>query len=88
MDTKRKLAFYATALIGTAIGTAAGLLLAPKTGEDTRKKLKRMAGELGEQFPSGHELRTRGRQLLAKAPELMGRRRERPVIQMYSEKED
>lgn len=88
MDTKRKMAFYATALIGTALGTAAGLLLAPKSGEDTRKTIKRMAGELGEQFPSAHELRTRGRQMLSRAPELMSRRKERPTIQLYTEKED
>jgi hypothetical protein len=90
VSANRHLKFYATALIGTAIGTAAGLLLAPKTGEDTRKTLRRMAGELSEQFPSMHELRLRGRQVLAGAPGLLAarRRRNNAVIQLYREKEE
>lgn len=90
MSAKRNLSFYATALIGTALGTAAGLLLAPKSGEDTRKKLKRMAGEISEQFPSMEELRLRGRQVLKNAPDLIASRRKRPsnIIQLYREKED
>lgn len=88
MSAKRNLAFYATALIGTALGTAAGILLAPKSGEATRKDIKRMAGELSEQFPSVQDLKLKGRQALKKAPTLLSRtKRPNNVIQLYREKE-
>lgn len=88
MSSKNTLAFYATALIGTALGTAAGILLAPKSGEATRKDIKRMAGELSEQFPSVQDLKLKGRQALKNAPNLLARtKRPSNVIQLYREKE-
>lgn len=47
----RNLKFVASALIGTAVGTVVGLLVAPSTGADNRQALKRAAGELGAQLP-------------------------------------
>lgn len=90
MNAKRSLSFYATALLGTALGTAAGLLLAPKSGEDTRKTIQRMAGELSEQFPSMRDLRLKGRQVLNSAPGMFAARRRRTgeIIQLYREKSD
>lgn len=88
MSAKRNFAFYATALIGTALGTAAGILLAPKSGEATRKDIKRMAGELSEQFPSVQDIKLKGRQALKNAPNLLTRtKRPSNVIQLYREKE-
>ncbi len=88
MSAKRNLTFYATALIGTALGTAAGILLAPKSGEATRKDIKRMAGELSEQFPSVQDIKLKGRQALKKAPTILSRaKRPSNVIQLYREKE-
>lgn len=89
-SARRNLSFYATALIGTALGTAAALLLAPRSGEDTRKALQQMAGELSEQFPSMRELRRKGRLALGNAPEILAarRRRSRAILQLYREKED
>lgn len=88
MSAKGNLGFYATALIGTALGTAAGILLAPKSGEATRKDIQRMAGELSEQFPSVRDIKLKGRQALKKAPQLLNRaKRPSNVIQLYREKE-
>ncbi|GEM_PF-2284767 len=90
MSVRRNLTFYATALVGTALGTAAGLLLAPKSGEATRKQIRRMAGELSEQLPvTLSELQLRGRQALDRAPRrlTLGRRKGEKVIQLYRENE-
>lgn len=90
MSARRNLTFYATALIGTALGTAAALLLAPKSGEDTRKQIRRMAGELSEQLPvTLSELKLRGRQVLDRAPRriTLGRRKGERIIQLYRENE-
>ncbi len=90
MSVRRNITFYATALIGTALGTAAGLLLAPKSGEATRKQIRRMAGELSEQLPvTFSELQLRGRQVLDRAPRriTLGRRKGEKIIQLYRENE-
>ena len=47
----RNLKFVASALVGTAVGTVVGLLVAPSAGSDNRQRLKRVAGELGAQLP-------------------------------------
>ena len=47
----RSLKFVASALVGTAVGTVVGLLVAPGHGAANRQSLKRMAGELGAQLP-------------------------------------
>lgn len=36
-------------LAGFAVGVGAGLLMAPRSGKDTRKQLKNLASETGEQ---------------------------------------
>lgn len=90
MSARRNLTFYATALLGTALGTAAGFLLAPKSGEDTRKQIRRMAGELSEQLPMTlSELKLRSRQVLDRAPRriTLGRRKDQNIIQLYRENE-
>ena len=90
MSVRRNLTFYATALLGTALGTAAGLLLAPKSGEATRKQIRRMAGALSEQLPvTLSELQLRGRQVLDQAPRriTLGRRKSEKIIQLYRENE-
>lgn len=88
--SKRPISLYATALIGTALGAAASLLLAPKTGEATRKDLRRMAGELGEQFPTMRDLRRKSRQALRQVPDMLPLRRRGTgtLIQLYRERED
>lgn len=50
-EAVRSLKFVASALVGTAVGTVVGLLVAPATGADNRQALKRVAGELGAQLP-------------------------------------
>lgn len=47
----RNLKFVASALVGTAVGTIVGLLVAPGNGADNRQALRRAAGELGAQLP-------------------------------------
>lgn len=41
----RKAAFVGLALVGGVVGAAAGLLLAPASGRETRRKLGRRIGE-------------------------------------------
>jgi hypothetical protein len=52
---------------GIAIGTAAGIVAAPKPGTDTRRLLTSKAGEMG------HILATTGRDLYEKGRELADR---------------
>ncbi|MBI6545175.1 MAG: YtxH domain-containing protein [Cyanobacteria bacterium NC_groundwater_1444_Ag_S-0.65um_54_12] len=47
----RSLTFVAYALVGTAVGTVLGLILAPKSGAATRNGLRRLVGEMAAQFP-------------------------------------
>lgn len=90
MSARRNLTFFATAILGTMVGTAAGLLLAPKSGEDTRRRIKRMAGEFSEQLPSLSEIKLKSRQFLKRAPKLLMVRRksEGKIIQLYREKSE
>ncbi len=48
---RRSFAIVASALIGTAVGTVAGLLLAPEAGSSTRQSLLARASELLDQLP-------------------------------------
>ena len=48
---QRSFTFVASALVGTAVGTVAGLLLAPEPGSSTRQNLKLKAGEFLGQMP-------------------------------------
>ncbi|MBD1938371.1 YtxH domain-containing protein [Microcoleus sp. FACHB-68] len=48
MSNNRSGFFFGGVLLGAAIGTVTGLLLAPRTGRDTRKLLKKSADALPE----------------------------------------
>ena len=48
MSEKNSGSFIGGMLLGTAIGTIAGLLIAPRTGKETRKILKKSAQALPE----------------------------------------
>lgn len=48
---RRSLTFVASALIGTAVGTVAGILLAPEAGRSMRQSLRLKAGEVLGQMP-------------------------------------
>jgi len=48
MSNKRSGLFVGGLLVGSAIGTAIGLLIAPRTGQQTRKLLKKSADALPE----------------------------------------
>lgn len=48
MSKKSTGAFIGGLLLGSAIGTITGLLLAPRTGQDTRRLLKKSADALPE----------------------------------------
>ena len=47
----RSLKFVASALVGTAVGTVVGLLVAPNHGAANRANIKRLAGEVSAQLP-------------------------------------
>ncbi len=47
----KSLKFVASALVGTAVGTVVGLLVAPQAGAANRQSIKRVAGELSAQLP-------------------------------------
>ena len=54
-------------LTGAAIGAAIALLYAPQSGEETRRLIKKKAGEGSEQLTSqGREFVDRGRELYDK----------------------
>lgn len=48
MSNNRSGLFFGGVLLGTAIGTLTGLLIAPRTGRDTRQLLKKSADALPE----------------------------------------
>lgn len=48
--SKTIMTLLAGAVIGGAMGFAAGMLLAPEKGEDTRKKVKNAIDDLTEEF--------------------------------------
>jgi gas vesicle protein len=57
--------------VGAAVGAAAALLLAPQTGEETRKALRRKAEEGRDVVSkSGKDVLERGRELFDKGKEL------------------
>jgi gas vesicle protein len=67
-------------LTGLMIGTAAGILYAPKSGKETRRFLNdksQEAGETGKEFAdAGREMFERGRKLVEDAAELFERGRQ------------
>ena len=67
MDDDSKLGYF---FLGVGVGVAAGLLFAPKTGEETRSLIKNRAND-GAEF-----VRKRGEELKEQASELVDRSRE------------
>ncbi len=47
--------FFKGLLFGAAIGAAAGILLAPRSGQDTRKEIKRFASDVGDKVTHMYE---------------------------------
>ena len=69
--TNRKNTILMPALIGTAIGAGIALLVAPKSGKETRKDLKRFAAntrdQVAEVIDQGRDLYEEGREAVARA---------------------
>ena len=69
--TNRKSTILIPALIGTAIGAGIGLLVAPKSGKETRKDLKRFAANTRDQvvevIDQGRDLYEEGREAVVRA---------------------
>jgi gas vesicle protein len=64
-------------LLGLGIGVGLGMLLAPKTGAETRQIIKEKAGESGEYLKQrGTELKTSASGLMDKGREALGRQRD------------
>ena len=63
---------------GVGVGTVVALLLAPKTGEQTRKLIARKAEE-GKEFVAskGKQFRTQAEELVEKGKELASKQKER-----------
>jgi len=65
-------------LVGVAVGGAVALLLAPKTGEQTRKLIAKKAGEGKEYVASkGREFVGQAEELVDKGKDLVNKQRER-----------
>ena len=63
---------------GVGVGSVAALLLAPKTGQQTRKLIARKAGE-GKEFVAskGKQLREQAEELVEKGKDLATKQKER-----------
>ena len=65
-------------IAGVSVGAAGALLLAPKTGEQTRKLIAKKAGEGKDYVTSkGREIRGQAEELVDKGRELVAKQRER-----------
>ena len=65
-------------ILGVGIGGAVALLLAPKTGEQTRKLIAKKAGEGKDYVTSkGREFRGQAEELVEKGKDLVNKQRER-----------
>ena len=65
-------------LAGVSLGAAVALLLAPKTGEQTRKLIAKKAGEGKDYVTSrGREFRDQAEEFVDKGKELVTKQRER-----------
>lgn len=70
-STNRKRSILMPVLVGSAVGAGIALLLAPKTGKEIRKGLKRLAANTREQvaevIDEGRDLYEEGREVVAGA---------------------
>jgi gas vesicle protein len=65
-------------IAGVSVGAAVALLIAPKTGEQTRKLIAKKAGEGKDYVASrGREFRDQAEELVDKGKELVTKQRER-----------
>ena len=65
-------------LVGVSIGAAAALLLAPKSGEQTRKLIAKKAEEGKDYVTSkGREFKDQAEELVGKGKDLVNKQRER-----------
>jgi len=63
---------------GVTVGAGVALLLAPKTGEQTRKLIAKKAGEGKDYFNAkGREVRGHAEELVGKGREIVAKQRER-----------
>lgn len=74
MEESNRLSYF---FLGLGIGVAAGLLLAPQSGEETRELLKTKADE-GKEYlrRRGTELRTEASDLVERGRQAVARQRE------------
>jgi gas vesicle protein len=65
-------------LVGVAVGGAVALLLAPRSGEETRKLIAKKAAD-GKDYMSskGRELKDQAEELVGKGKDLVNKQRER-----------
>ncbi|MFH1368566.1 MAG: YtxH domain-containing protein [Elusimicrobiota bacterium] len=57
-------------LLGGIIGAAAGILYAPKTGKETREKLRDLAGDLGGKIEHfGEEMKSKAEGIVSEGKE-------------------
>jgi len=70
-STHRKSSFLMPVLMGSAVGAGIALLLAPKSGKEIRKDLKRFAAntrdQVAEVIDEGRDLYEEGREVVVKA---------------------
>jgi gas vesicle protein len=75
-------------LVGVGVGTVVALLLAPKTGQQTRKLIVKKAEEGRDYVASkGRELREQAEELVDKGKELVSKQKERLAEVLESGKE-
>jgi gas vesicle protein len=75
-------------LVGVGAGAAVALLLAPKTGQQTRKLIAKKAEEGRDYVASkGRELREQAEELVDKGKELVSKQKERLAEALESGKE-
>ena len=67
--TNRKGSILTTVLVGSAVGAGLALVLAPKSGSETRKDLKRIANRFSQAVDIGKDLYGEGREFVGKAVE-------------------
>ena len=67
--TNRKGSIFTTVLVGGAVGAGLALVLAPKSGSETRNDLKRIANRFTQAVDIGKDLYGEGKEFVGKAVE-------------------
>ena len=55
MDNNNAKSFFSGLIFGITAGAVAGIMLAPKSGEETRKDIKKFAVDMGEKISGKYE---------------------------------